>query len=82
MFHHLQQESCKMAWELLTGPFGLEPSRLYVTYFGGDTELNLEADFLTRDIWRQLGSVLLSFVILSLVIWSLYVFFAIFQFQS
>ncbi|XP_034234897.1 alanine--tRNA ligase, mitochondrial-like isoform X2 [Thrips palmi] len=48
-------EACKMAWKLLTGPFGLSPARLYVTYFGGDGQMGLPPDHETKDIWRQLG---------------------------
>lgn len=46
-----------MAWELLTGPYGLHPSRLYVTYFGGDSKMNLEPDLECREVWRKLGYV-------------------------
>lgn len=44
-----------MAWKLLTGPFGLSPKRLYVTYFGGDNKMGLAPDLETKEIWRQLG---------------------------
>lgn len=48
-------EACRMTWELLTGPFGINPNRLYVTYFAGDSSLSLEPDLETKDIWGQLG---------------------------
>lgn len=44
-----------MAWNLLRGPFGIDTSRLYVTYFGGDEGLSLPADIECREIWRTLG---------------------------
>ena len=50
-----QRESCELAWDLLVGQYGLNPSRLYVTYFGGDHDLGLGPDLETRDIWRQIG---------------------------
>ena len=51
----MQKESCELAWDLLVGQYGLNPSRLYVTYFGGDRDLGLGPDLETRDIWRQIG---------------------------
>lgn len=33
----------------------LSPSRLYVTYFGGDKAMGLEADKECYEIWRKLG---------------------------
>ena len=50
-----QRESCELAWDLLVGQYSLNPSRLYVTYFGGDHDLGLGPDLETRDIWRQIG---------------------------
>nr|CAD7423688.1 unnamed protein product [Timema monikensis] len=44
-----------MSWNLLTGPFGLKPTSLYITYFGGDKNLSLEPDVETREIWREIG---------------------------
>ena len=40
------------AWHLLTEVYGLDPDRLYVTYFGGDDALNLPADLETKQIWE------------------------------
>jgi alanyl-tRNA synthetase len=51
----MQKEACELAWNLLIGHYGLNPSRLYVTYFGGDSALGLGPDIETRDIWRQIG---------------------------
>lgn len=46
-----------MAWNLLIGPYQIDPNRLYVSYFGGDPKLGLDADLECKDIWRRLGLV-------------------------
>ncbi|KAI3923126.1 hypothetical protein MKW92_007974 [Papaver armeniacum] len=38
---------------MLTGIYKLPTDRLYVTYFGGDVKLELEADDEARDIWLK-----------------------------
>ena len=35
--------------------YGLQPDRLFITYFGGDPEFGLGPDFECREIWRQIG---------------------------
>uniref|UniRef100_A0A182QNM4 Alanine--tRNA ligase n=1 Tax=Anopheles farauti TaxID=69004 RepID=A0A182QNM4_9DIPT len=52
---YFKQEACRMAWDLLTNVYHIEPERVYVTYFGGDAKLNLPADEECRDIWLSLG---------------------------
>ncbi|XP_063706925.1 alanine--tRNA ligase, mitochondrial [Culicoides brevitarsis] len=52
---YFKKEACTMALELLTGPYKINPNRLYVTYFKGDAELGLEPDLETFEIWRSLG---------------------------
>ena len=44
-----------MAWSFLTDSLKLPKDRLYVTYFGGDKELNLPADEECREIWLNMG---------------------------
>ena len=44
-----------MAWDLLVGVYGVPRERLYVTYFGGAKELNLEPDEESRKIWLDMG---------------------------
>lgn len=44
-----------MAYNLITGPYRINPDRLYVTYFGGDKILGLGPDMETFDIWRSIG---------------------------
>lgn len=50
-----QEEACSMAWELLTEVYKIPKDRLYVTYFGGDSSLGLNADEECRDVWLRLG---------------------------
>ena len=33
-----KEPACRLAWDLLTQGYGLEPDRLWVTYFGGCQE--------------------------------------------
>ncbi|XP_035981774.1 alanine--tRNA ligase, cytoplasmic [Fundulus heteroclitus] len=51
-FKHL---ACKMALELLTQEFGIPIDRLYVTYFGGNSDAGLEPDLECKQIWMDLG---------------------------
>lgn len=44
-----------MAWDLLTKEYKIDPSRLYVTYFGGDKLMGIPADIECREIWRSIG---------------------------
>ncbi|WP_405065807.1 alanine--tRNA ligase-related protein [Kribbella sp. NBC_01510] len=40
-------------YELLTGGFGIDPGKLYVTVFGGDEQVPLDEESLTT--WQELG---------------------------
>jgi alanyl-tRNA synthetase len=44
-----------MAWELLTKVYGLNPERLYVTYFGGDEKAGLKPDLEAKKLWMDMG---------------------------
>ena len=44
-----------MAWELLTKVYKLDPSRLYVTYFGGDEKAGLKPDLEAKQLWIDAG---------------------------
>ena len=50
---YFKEESIAWGWELLTGTFGLNPDRIYATYFGGDAKAGLEPDEEARQIWRR-----------------------------
>lgn len=49
---------CNWAWQLLTKVFGIPADRLYVSYFGGDEKAGLAADEECRQIWRNIGYIL------------------------
>ncbi|XP_069182668.1 alanine--tRNA ligase, mitochondrial isoform X1 [Procambarus clarkii] len=52
---YFKKEACSMAWELLTNVYKLPSNHLYVTYFGGEDALGLEADEEVKEIWRSIG---------------------------
>ncbi|GAW24701.1 hypothetical protein ANO14919_142920 [Xylariales sp. No.14919] len=52
---YFKKEAISMSWELLTKVFGLDPNRLYVTYFEGNSELGLEPDLEAKALWEQVG---------------------------
>ncbi|XP_022668441.1 alanine--tRNA ligase, cytoplasmic-like isoform X1 [Varroa jacobsoni] len=52
---YFKKEICAWAWELLTKEYGLAEDRLYVTYFGGNKDADLEPDEECKNIWKALG---------------------------
>ena len=52
---YFKKEAITYSWELLTKVYGLEPDRLYVTYFEGKADAGLEPDNEARDYWRAVG---------------------------
>ncbi|KAK9455388.1 tRNA synthetases class II (A)-domain-containing protein [Dipodascopsis uninucleata] len=52
---YFKKEAVAWSWELLTVVYGLDPSRLYATYFGGDEKSGLEPDLETKELWRAIG---------------------------
>ncbi|KKA26224.1 hypothetical protein TD95_000035, partial [Thielaviopsis punctulata] len=52
---YFKKEAIQMSWELLTKVYGLDPSRLYVTYFEGNKEFNLEPDLEAKQLWLEVG---------------------------
>lgn len=52
---YFKKEICAWAFELLVNVYKLDKNRLYVTYFGGDKESNLEPDDECKQIWLDLG---------------------------
>lgn len=51
---YFKKEAIEWGWELLTGVFGLEKDRLYVTVFGGDDTEGLGIDQEAYDVWRTI----------------------------
>eukprot|EP01083_Nonionella_stella_P274841 933159_1 len=51
--NYFKEEAIGWAWKLLTEVYGLDKSRLYITYFGGDASQGLEPDLEARDIWLK-----------------------------
>jgi len=50
---YFKEETIGWSFELLTKVWGIDPDRLYATYFEGDDKQNLEADLETKAIWRK-----------------------------
>jgi alanyl-tRNA synthetase len=48
-------EAITMAWELLTKVYGLNPARIYCTYFEGNPSANLPPDLETKELWKSVG---------------------------
>ena len=52
---YFKEEAIQYSWDLLTKVYGLDPDRLYVTYFEGDQAKGLEPDLEARDMWKSVG---------------------------
>ncbi|KAF2118263.1 tRNA synthetases class II (A)-domain-containing protein [Lophiotrema nucula] len=52
---YFKEEAIGFTWELLTKVYGLDPKRLYVTYFEGSKEGGLEVDQEAQDLWKSVG---------------------------
>ncbi|KAL4878259.1 tRNA synthetases class II (A)-domain-containing protein [Aspergillus karnatakaensis] len=52
---YFKKEAIQYSWELLTQVYGLDSSRLYVTYFEGNKEGGLEPDLEAKELWRTVG---------------------------
>jgi len=48
---YFKQEAIDWAWQLLTGPYGIDPDRLYFTYFEGNPAQGLEPDLEAKAMW-------------------------------
>jgi alanyl-tRNA synthetase len=53
---YFKQEAIEWAWELLTKEFGIDPNRLYISYFGGDEADGLAPDDEAKGIWANILS--------------------------
>lgn len=52
---YFKKEAIAYGWELLTKIYGLDPDRLYVTYFEGDASKGLEQDTEAKNFWLSVG---------------------------
>jgi alanyl-tRNA synthetase len=52
---YFKKGAIEMSWELLTKVYGLDPDRLYVTYFEGDKSAGLEPDLEAKELWKGVG---------------------------
>lgn len=52
---YFKREAISWAWELLTKVWGLDPTRLHATYFGGDEKSGLAPDAEARDLWAEIS---------------------------
>ncbi|CAO3587192.1 unnamed protein product [Absidia cylindrospora] len=52
---YFKVEAARYVWEYLTEVLQLPQDRIYVTYFGGDEKMGLEADLEAKQIWMDLG---------------------------
>ncbi|KAI1488003.1 tRNA synthetases class II (A)-domain-containing protein [Biscogniauxia mediterranea] len=52
---YFKKEAIEWSWELLTKVYGLDPERLYVTYFEGNPAMNLEPDLEAKELWKSVG---------------------------
>ncbi|KAH6879172.1 tRNA synthetases class II (A)-domain-containing protein [Alternaria rosae] len=51
---YFKSEAVGFTWELLTKVYGIDPKRLYVTYFEGK-EGELEPDLEAKELWKSVG---------------------------
>jgi alanyl-tRNA synthetase len=52
---YFKQGAVEMAWELSTAGFGIDPERIWITVFEGDTELGVGPDDEAIESWRSVG---------------------------
>ncbi|PAV63006.1 hypothetical protein WR25_03897 [Diploscapter pachys] len=50
-----KEEACRMSWGFLCDVIGIDPARLYVTYYAGSQKLGIPPDNETKDIWKRIG---------------------------
>lgn len=52
---YFKRDAIEYSWGLLTKVYGLNPERLYVTYFEGSEAGGLEPDLEAKELWRSVG---------------------------
>ncbi|KAI9834804.1 MAG: Alanine--tRNA ligase [Sarea resinae] len=52
---YFKKEAIQFSWDLLTKVYGLQPDRLYVTYFEGNEAGGLEPDTESKELWKAVG---------------------------
>ncbi|PWY64719.1 hypothetical protein BO70DRAFT_366943 [Aspergillus heteromorphus CBS 117.55] len=52
---YFKDDAIRYSWELLTKVYGLDPQRLYVTYFEGNKDGGLEPDYEAKELWKAVG---------------------------
>jgi len=50
---YFKAEAIEWAWELLTEVWGLDPNRLYATYFEGEEKMGIAPDDEARQLWLK-----------------------------
>jgi len=50
---YFKEDAITWAWECLIDEFGLDPTRLYATYFGGDDKQGLKPDEEAKQLWLK-----------------------------
>ena len=51
---YFKEDAIKFAWDFLVNELGLEESRLWFSYFGGDAEVPMDEE--ARDLWIKVGA--------------------------
>jgi alanyl-tRNA synthetase len=54
---YYKAEAIRWAWDLLTGEWGIDKSRLHATVFGGDAEFRLEPDEEAFRLWTEVTDI-------------------------
>ncbi|KAH8592098.1 putative alanyl-tRNA synthetase [Bisporella sp. PMI_857] len=52
---YFKKEAIEWSYELLTKVYGIDPDRLYATYFEGDARAGLEPDLEAKELWKSVG---------------------------
>jgi len=50
---YFKKEAIDYAWDLLVNVYGIDPDRLYATYFEGDESMGLDVDLEAKEFWLK-----------------------------